>query len=282
MAPKAAKIDKETPEGSDNLPEYLSLTFPTGIQKAMMAQQNTDLGPPLGFLAVEVDIHRPPGDPFNQDTWPFPLIREKVTGTSEAQIVTNGDYEDAFIDRFVQATIRLAERGAVGAITSCGFLAAAQTRLAALSPIPVATSALVQVPSLLAIFPVNRPIGVLTYDSARLGSAHLLQLGIDPDRVRVRGLSDDSHLRDICARGATYDADRLEKELVAEVKLLIYHHPDISAVVLECTNMPPYANSIQNAIQLPVYDVYTMALWFYSGLTRRNPSAWKASDTGNT
>ncbi|QGI87866.1 hypothetical protein CEK25_002822 [Fusarium fujikuroi] len=220
MAPKAAKIDKETPEGSDNLPEYLSLTFPTGIQKAMMAQQNTDLGPPLGFLAVE------------------PLF--------------------------------------------ISTLPAEHVRLAALSPIPVATSALVQVPSLLAIFPVNRPIGVLTYDSARLGSAHLLQLGIDPDRVRVRGLSDDSHLRDICARGATYDADRLEKELVAEVKLLIYHHPDISAVVLECTNMPPYANSIQNAIQLPVYDVYTMALWFYSGLTRRNPSAWKASDTGNT
>ncbi|RKL27491.1 hypothetical protein BFJ72_g13078 [Fusarium proliferatum] len=300
MSPKAAKIDKEPPEGSDNLPEYLSLTFPTGIQEAMMAQQNTDLGPPLGFLAVEVDIHRPPGDPFNQDTWPFPLIREKVTGTSEAQIVTNGDYEDAFIDRFVQATIRLAERGAVGAITSCGFLAAAQTRywnfqplfistlpaehvrLAALSPIPVATSALVQVPSLLSIFPVNRPIGVLTYDSGRLGNAHLLELGIDPNRVRVQGLSDESHLRDICARGASYDAGRLERELVAEAKSLIHRHPDISAVVLECTNMPPYADSIQNAIQLPVYDVYTMGLWFYSGLTRRNPPAWKASDTRNT
>ncbi|KAF5702553.1 aspartate racemase [Fusarium globosum] len=222
MAPKAAKIYKETPEGSDNLTEYLSLTFPTGIQEAIMAQQNTDLGPPLGFLAVEVDIHRPPGDPFNQDTWPFPLIREKVTGTSEAQIVTNGDYEDAFIDRFVQATIRLAERGAVGAITSCGFLAAAQTRLAALSPIPVATSALVQVPSLLSILPVNRPIGVLTYDSGRLGgrlgNAHLSELGIDPNRVRVQGLSDESHLRDICARGASYDAGRLERELVAEAK----------------------------------------------------------------
>ncbi|KAF4422072.1 aspartate racemase [Fusarium acutatum] len=265
-----------------------------------MARENTDSGPPLGFLAVEVDIHRPPGDPFNQDTWPFPLIREKVTGTSEAQIVTNGDYEEDFIDRFVQATIRLAEKGAVGAITSCGFLAAAQTRysdfqphfvgpspaehvrLAALSPIPVATSALVQVPSLLAIFPVSRPIGVLTYDSARLGSAHLLQLGIDPDRVRVQGLSDDSHLREICARGASYDADRLERELVAEAKLLIRQHPDISAVVLECTNMPPYADRIQDAIQLPVYDVYTMGLWFYSGLTRRNPSAWKASDTRDT
>ncbi|KAF5649609.1 aspartate racemase [Fusarium sp. NRRL 52700] len=244
-----------------------------------MAREYTDAGPPpLGFLAVEVDIHRPPGDPFNQNTWPFPLIREKVTGTSEAQIVTNGEYEDAFIDRFVQATIRLAERGAVGAITSCGFLAAAQTRLAVRSPIPVATSALVQIPSLFAILPGNKLIGVLTYNSARLGSAHLLELGIDPSRVRVWGLSDNSHLRDICTRGASYDADRLERELVVEAKSLILQHPGVAAVVLECTNMPPYADRIQEAINMPVYDVYTMGLWFYSGLARRNPLAWKASD----
>lgn len=82
--------------------------------------------PPLGFLAVEVDIFRPPGDPYNEKTWPFPLIREKVTGTSESQIVTNGAYDDAFIDRFVAAGLKLAERGAVGIITSCGFLAMAQ------------------------------------------------------------------------------------------------------------------------------------------------------------
>ena len=88
---------------------------------------------PLGFLAVEVDIHRPPGDPFNENTWPFPLIREKVTGTRESQLVTDGAYDDAFINQFVEAGLKLAERGAVGIITSCGFLAAAQTRY--LSPL---------------------------------------------------------------------------------------------------------------------------------------------------
>ena len=84
--------------------------------------------PPMGFLAVEVDIFRPPGDPYNEKTWPFPLIRETVTGTSESQIVTKDSYDDAFIERFVTAGLKLAERGAVGIITSCGFLALAQTR----------------------------------------------------------------------------------------------------------------------------------------------------------
>ncbi|KAH7005592.1 hypothetical protein EDB82DRAFT_490653 [Fusarium venenatum] len=229
---------------------------------------------PLGFLAVEVDIHRPPGDPFNENTWPFPLIREKVTGTRESQLVTNGAYDDAFIDQFVAAGLKLTERGAVGIITSCGFLAAAQKRLAARLPIPVATSALVQIPSLQAIFPANRPIGILTYDCARLGSLHLRELNIDPDSVRIWGLSDKSHLRDICARGAKYDAALLEKELIDEANALVARHPEVVAIVLECTNMPPYADKIQDAVQLPVYDVYTMGKWFYSGLQRRSPTDW--------
>lgn len=138
----------------------------------------------------------------------------------------------------------------------------------------MATSALVQIPSLQAIFPGNRPIGVLTYDSARLGHVHLRELNIDPNSVRVWGLADDSHLRDICARGADYDAAVLEKELVHEAKALVARHPEVVAIVLECTNMPPYADKIQEAVQLPVYDVYTMGKWFYSGLQRRNPRNW--------
>ncbi|KAF4339735.1 aspartate racemase [Fusarium beomiforme] len=236
---------------------------------------------PLGFLAVEVDIHRPPGDPFNENTWPFPLIREKVTGTSESQLVTGGNYDDEFINRFVAAGLKLAERGAVGIITSCGFLAAAQTRLAARLPVPIATSALIQIPSLQSIFHANRPIGVLTYDSARLGNTHLRELGIDPNSVRVWGLSDDSHLRDICARGAEYDAELLERELVTEVKALVDQYPDVVAIVLECTNMPPYADKIQEAIDLPVYDVYTMGTWFYLGLKRQNPRHWKPLDSSS-
>lgn len=84
--------------------------------------------PSLGFLAVEVNIHRPPGDPFNDRTWPFPLLHELVPGSQESQIVTKNQYDEAFIERFVAAGQRLAERGAIGIITSCGFLAMAQPK----------------------------------------------------------------------------------------------------------------------------------------------------------
>ena len=83
---------------------------------------------PLGFLAIQVDIHRPPGDPFNCRTWSFPLIHELVEDSGEAKIVTKDPYDDDLLARFVRAGISLAERGAVGLITSCGFLALAQDR----------------------------------------------------------------------------------------------------------------------------------------------------------
>lgn len=84
--------------------------------------------PPLGFIAIECFFTRPPGDPFNQQTWSFPLIRELAVGTAESQVVTSKDYDDDFLDRFVTAGQSLADQGCIGLITSCGFLALAQRR----------------------------------------------------------------------------------------------------------------------------------------------------------
>lgn len=85
-----------------------------------------DALPPLGFISIDLDINRPPGDPYNEKTWPFPLIREMAEGSKVSQVVSSDQYNSAFIDRFVDAGLRLAARGCVGIITSCGFLAIAQ------------------------------------------------------------------------------------------------------------------------------------------------------------
>lgn len=49
----------------------------------------------------------------------------------------------------------------------------------------------------------------------------------------------------------------------------------LGAIVLECTQMPPYAEAIQRRVGVPVYDVYTMGMWFYEGLVRRKPARWE-------
>ncbi|KAJ5108936.1 hypothetical protein N7456_005611 [Penicillium angulare] len=237
-----------------------------------MANENA---PPMGFLAVEVNIARPPGDPFNEQTWSFPLIRETVSGSSVADIVTDKQYGDEFIERFVAAGIKLAERGAVGIMTSCGFLAMAQKKLSARLPIPIATSSLIQIPTLRAIINHTHKIGLLTYDASRLTDRHLTELGIDPASVHIFGAPPRGYLRGYVSRGDPYDSENVEQELITMAKQLLHSAQDkIGAIVLECTNMAPHGESIHRATGLPVYDVYTLGEWFYSGLNRKNPSYW--------
>jgi hypothetical protein len=38
----------------------------------------------------------------------------------------------------------------------------------------------------------------------------------------------------------------------------VARRPDIGALVLECTNMPPYADAVRRATGLPVHDLTTL------------------------
>lgn len=230
-----------------------------------------------------MDIHfpRPPGDPCNERTLPFPVLREEIRDSKLDQVVTDESYPAKFIDNVVEAGQKLIDRGCIGLITCCGFLAMAQSEISTRLKIPIATSALVQIPSILAILPPHQSIGVITYDNSKLGLQHLSQLGIaDPSRVRITGAPRQGALRKLIEQGGDYHFVAMRDELIKATQDLIGEYPDIGTILLECTQMPPFAESIQKAVNLPVYDVYTMALWFHSGLIRQSPESWP-NDSGS-
>ena len=65
------------------------------------------------------------------------------------------------------------------------------------------------------------------------------------------------------------DIAAAERDVVDAGKALVTRHPDVGAIVLECTNMPPYAAAVQAATALPVFDIYSMISWFHAGLRPR-------------
>ena len=85
--------------------------------------------PPLGIIMLDTAFVRPPGDVGHAASWPVPVLFETVPGATARRIVGGQDCDLA--DAFVQAGERLRARGAVGVITSCGFLAARQRSFAA-------------------------------------------------------------------------------------------------------------------------------------------------------
>jgi Asp/Glu/hydantoin racemase len=162
----------------------------------------------------------------------------------------------------------LAAEGALGLGTSCGFLALYQDDLAAVSPVPVATSALLHIKAL-----KGRRVGVITASARNLTPAHLAAVGA-PGDTPVIGLPEDSSFAGTFLRnGLTLDRETVEREVVAAGRDLVARHPGIDTVVLECTNLPPYKPALEKALGLPVHDVLGLLNDFYVSLGKRASAA---------
>jgi hypothetical protein len=216
---------------------------------------------PLGILMLDTDFPRPPGDVGHPDSWRMPVIFGRVPGASVQAVVR--DNPGALVELFAKAGNKLADQGAVGLITSCGFLAAVQHRLAGMLRVPIATSALLQVP-LLAHTKLG-PIGVITYDRAALGPAHFRNIGVPLD-TPCAGLPKNGAFHAMIERGGPYDEAALRAEAVSAAMVLRNSVSDLAAIVLECANLPPFAADIARATGLPVYDILTLGHWFHAGL----------------
>jgi hypothetical protein len=215
---------------------------------------------PLGLLMLDTTFERFPGDIGHPATWPGPVLSERIEGATAARVTTLAD--ESLLAPFLAGARRLEARGASIITTSCGFLVLYQSALADAVSVPVATSALVQVPWLARL--LRRPVGVLTFDPTTLGPAHLAAAGADA-ATPVGGLSPDSLMRRDILGGAPANFATREAEVVAAARALAAAHPSLGALVLECTNFPPHAAAIATATGLPVYDVVTLVRWMQAG-----------------
>ncbi len=225
-------------------------------------------GAPLGILMLEARFPRIPGDMGNAETWPFPVLLRVVRGASPERIVLNNPLE--MLPQFIEAAKDLVDLGAEAITTNCGFLALMQAELSEAVGVPVATSSLIQVPWVQAILPPGKRVGVVTVSASTLTPRHFQSVGAPID-TPICGTENGREFFRVIIRGEkdTLDIDLAEADIVEAGRALVEANPDVGAIVLECTNMPPYAAALQQAVGLPVYDIYSMITWFHAGLRPR-------------
>lgn len=211
----------------------------------------------IGVLSLESYFPKPPGHIKNPSSLPFTTTYEMLDGITVPELLNNPT--GAMKDRIIDAARRLEARGVRAITGSCGFLALFQADIARAVSVPVFVSSLVQVP--LAHVMTAAPVGILTASAPALTPAHLENAGAAGVPVEIAGLEDTSEFASVILRNerVAMDLDLVAAEVIAAGQDLIARAPDIGAIVLECTDLPPYADRIQQALSRPVFDLTTLA-----------------------
>lgn len=234
--------------------------------RELMPRRRTVHGITLGILMLDTGFQRVPGDIGHAGSWPFPVQYGVVRGVHGAQVV---DGAPDVLEPFVAAAEALTRLGVDGIVTSCGFLIRHQRALSARCAVPLATSSLLQIPSVTALLAPDKRVGVLCAKPDALGREHFEAIGVRDD-LPVGGLSSDSRfLHDLSHDAGSVDAARHAQEVLAAARILCRTHPDIGAIVSECTNFAPYSALLADALGLPVFDVISLGEWLHAGLTPR-------------
>jgi hypothetical protein len=205
---------------------------------------------PLGILMLDTRFPRIEGDIGNAASFDFPVIYRTLEGIGPSDAVAAAPDRPRILAALAGNAQKLAAAGAVGISTSCGFLALFQSELAAVSPVPVATSALLLIKTL-----KGRRVGVVTASAENLTPRHFVAVGAPPD-TPVEGMpKGGSFAATFLANGSSLDRADVERETIEAGRALLARHPDIDTIVLECTNLPPYKQALRTALGVEVHDV---------------------------
>ncbi len=223
---------------------------------------------PLGVVMLATRFPRLPGDIGNPASFDRPVLYRRVESARVAAVTRPEGIADALAGEIEQAARALVAAGAGEIATSCGFLGALQPRLEATLGVPVRASALGLLPALRARLGAGATIGILTFDSRRLRPLHFG--GHWSGDLLVEGLEQGRELHAVIAE----DRERLDRAAaerdVAEATERLCDRArrtgrGLEAVLLECTNIGPYARRVRQVAGCPVFDLV--------GSLRRSPAA---------
>lgn len=226
-------------------------------------------GESIGILILNAAYPCIPGNVGNATSFDFPVRYRVVREASIDRLLNRRDR--ALIQPFIDAARELAAEGVKAITGACGFMALFQREIAAAVDIPVFMSSLLQIPFMHHITAPGRRIGVITANADVLTGDHFAAVGVSPDiPLAVAGMQGCDEFRQaVLEEKGTLDSDKMQAEVVTVAEDLIRRHPDIGAILLECSDLPPFAHAVQAVTERPVFDFITMIRHVHGALNPR-------------
>lgn len=228
---------------------------------------STNQGQPIGILMLDTKFPRVPGDVGNAFTFDFPVRYQTVIGANPTRVVKEAD--PTLLQPFIDGAKALEAAGCGAISTSCGFLIMFQKEMSEAVNIPVLSSSLLQVPLVAKMIGPKEKVGVITARAASLTEKHYAGAGMSDCNFAVQGMETFPEFTNAFIEGhQQIDLAKAEAEMVQAAQQLVTAQPDIGAIVFECTNMPPFAHAVQQAVNKPVFDIVTLIRYAAMGLMR--------------
>ncbi|OCA80761.1 aspartate/glutamate racemase family protein [Bacillus sp. FJAT-27986] len=214
----------------------------------------------VGILYLDEDSYPViPGNVANYSTFPFPVHYKLVPGCTGQRLLNN----DRTLEKgIIDAAMQLQSEGAKVISSACGFFGNFHKQIANALEIPVYLSSLVQLSMIQVGLKPGQKIGILTAYEKGLTDSLLKTCGVtNRSNLIIGDLSQGEEFSSISNGAGTFNNEKLRDEVVKKAIEIKEKHPEVGAILLECSDLPPYAFDIQQAVQLPVYDFITLINW---------------------
>jgi len=221
-------------------------------------------GHAIGIIAVDLKYPKMPGNVVNATTYDFPVLYKKVS----FQIEQLFEGDPAIKEMIIDAAKELQQEGVRAVIGACGFFANFQKDVADALEIPAFLSSMVQLPMIKTGMGSGKKIGIITASGNDITDKMLRDMGVEPEDCYIEDVGSLEGFKTI-----RYEYEYLDNESVAETVVdaaekLVREHDDVGAILLECSDIPPYAYLVQDAVHLPVFDFITLINWAHHATTQ--------------
>jgi aspartate/glutamate racemase len=225
-------------------------------------------GEVIGIIKLDTVEPKVPGNIGNATSYHFPVKYKIVKGATVERLVEKND--PTLLDLFIDAAKELEKEGVKAITNSCGFGAIFQKEITEVVEIPVFMSSLIQVPLVSSMLAKNKKVGIITANKKRLTNKHLESVGINNIPICIAGMEEQENFLNIILRqkpsGNVY---KIENEIVTVAKDLAKNNPETGAIVIECTDLPPFSAVVQEALDLPVFDINTLINYVYNAVVQK-------------
>ena len=247
-----------------------------GINYIKARKDHCCYGMGLGIIILDDVYPGFPGDVRNASAFPFPIQYEIVEGV-DIQMLVHEDDKSPCLAPIQRAAQKLERMGCRAIAAECGYFAYFQREITATVGVPVFMSSLLQVPFAQQLIGPDEVVGLFVAREDKLTDAHLEAVGVRiGSNYVVTGaesrVPEFEHLWYAPKRtdppGAYYD--KTEREFVAAAVDFYQAHPNMGAMVLECTGMQPFARALQREIDIPIFSWGTLLDYAYSVVVHRD------------